>query len=92
VSEESSDMEGRIWLDAMNAEWRPPAENIVLVALPDNLDEGKSTLSWALNNFSGNDSVCFAVAHVYKSTKMIPLSMKLKFEFALVPDFTSRVC
>ncbi|KAJ4803020.1 U-box domain-containing protein kinase family protein [Rhynchospora pubera] len=65
-------MEGSLWLDATNAEWRPPAENIVLVALPENFDEGKSTLSWALNYFSGNDSVWFAITHVYTSIKMIP--------------------
>ncbi|KAJ1693743.1 hypothetical protein LUZ63_010441 [Rhynchospora breviuscula] len=65
-------MEGSLWLDATNAEWRPSAENIVLVALPENFDEGKSTLSWALNYFSGNDSVWFAITHVSQSIKMIP--------------------
>lgn len=75
MSEESGDMEGSIWLDVMNVEWRPPAENIVLVVLPENSHEGKSTLNWALDYFSENDSICFAVALEYKSTKMISLSM-----------------
>lgn len=92
MSEESGDMEGSFWLYRVNAEWRPPAENTVLVVLPENFDEGKSTLNWAFNYFAGNDSVWFAVAHVYKPSKMITLSMKLKFEFTLVSSFNLGVC
>ncbi|KAF3319779.1 U-box domain-containing protein 33 [Carex littledalei] len=73
MSEESGDMEGSFWLDPVNAEWGPPAENTVLVVLPENFDEGKLTLNWAFNYFAGNDSVWFAVAHVYKPIKMISL-------------------